>query len=487
MFSEHTRAAFISPSISPSETEAREERLQEANADSKTMAACSGDIAISVQNLSKCYQIYDAPRDRLKQFAAPRLQRLLGRTPKQYFREFWALKDISFEVKKGETLGIVGRNGSGKSTLLQIICGTLAPTGGSIRTVGRIAALLELGSGFNPEFSGRENVYMNGAVLGLSKAEVDDKFDDIAAFADIGRFIEQPVKTYSSGMTVRLAFAVQAQVDPDILIVDEALSVGDARFQAKCFARLKQLKEKGTSILLVTHATEQIVTHCSSAILLNDGKQIETGEPRRVINRYLDLLFGKEKGATEVSAQTTDSTGQITLKAEALYQLSNEIDAFSTRAGYNAHEYRWGDGTVSVLDFYLGMGNESYPSSVTAGNIITLAVSVRFYRDMIRPILGITVKTKDGVTISGTNSEMAELAELQVLFKEGSVVQARCDFRCSLAPGDYFISIGVATRENEDIIPHDRRYDSIHFIVRPHQHFHGLADLEFNMAASRVN
>ena len=483
MFSEHTRAAFISPS----ETEAREERLQEANADSKTMAARSGDIAISVQNLSKCYQIYDAPRDRLKQFVAPRLQRLLRRTPKQYFREFWALRDISFEVKKGETLGIVGRNGSGKSTLLQIVCGTLAPTGGSIKTDGRIAALLELGSGFNPEFTGRENVYMNGAVLGLSKAEVDDKFDDIAAFADIGQFIEQPVKTYSSGMTVRLAFAVQAQVDPNILIVDEALSVGDARFQAKCFARLQQLKERGTSILLVTHATEQIVTHCSSAILLNDGEQIEAGEPRGVVNRYLDLLFGKEKRPADVSAQTTDSTGQITSKAEASYQLSNETDAFSTRAGYNAHEYRWGDGTVAILDFYLGTKNESYPPSITAGEIITLAVSVKFYRDILRPICGITVKTKDGVTISGTNSEMAELTELQVLFKEGSVVQAKCDFRCSLAPGDYFISIGVATREGENIIPHDRRYDSIHFIVRPHQHFHGLADLEFNMAASRVN
>jgi lipopolysaccharide transport system ATP-binding protein len=440
-----------------------------------------------VQNLSKCYQIYDTPRDRLKQFVAPRLQRLLGRAPKRYFREFWALRDISFEVKKGETLGIVGRNGSGKSTLLQIICGTLAPTGGSIRTVGRIAALLELGSGFNPEFSGRENVYMNGAVLGLSKAEVDDKFDDIAAFADIGRFIEQPVKTYSSGMAVRLAFAVQAQVDPNILIVDEALSVGDARFQAKCFARLLQLKERGTSILLVTHATEQIVTHCSSAILLNDGKQIEAGEPRRVINRYLDLLFGKEKRPADVAAQTTHSTGQITPKAEALYQLSNEIDAFSTRAGYNAHEYRWGDGTVAILDFYLGTADEPYPPSITAGEIITLAVSVKFYRDMLRPILGITVKTKDGVTISGTNSEMAELTELQVLFKEGSVVQAKCDFRCSLAPGDYFISIGVATREGEDIIPHDRRYDSIHFMVAPHTRFHGLADLGLHLSVTPIS
>ena len=196
------------------------------------------DIAISVQNLSKCFQIYDNPRDRLKQFVLPRMQR----EPKQYFREFWALKDVSFEIKKGETVGIVGRNGSGKSTLLQLICGTLNPTGGSVQTNGRIAALLELGSGFNPEFTGRENVYMNAAVLGLSKSEVDARFDDIAAFAEIGQFIEQPVKTYSSGMTVRLAFSIAINVDPEILIVDEALSVGDELFQRKCFSRIEAIR-----------------------------------------------------------------------------------------------------------------------------------------------------------------------------------------------------------------------------------------------------
>jgi lipopolysaccharide transport system ATP-binding protein len=484
MFSEHRRAAFAS---SPSETEAREQWMQEKNLDNKTAATRSGDVVISVENLSKCYQIYDIPRDRLKQFVAPRLQRLLGQAPKQYFREFWALKDVSFEVKKGETVGIVGRNGSGKSTLLQLICGTLTPTEGRIKTMGRIAALLELGSGFNPEFTGRENVYMNAAVLGLIKTEVDDKFDDIAAFADIGRFIEQPVKTYSSGMTVRLAFAVQAQVDPNILIVDEALSVGDAKFQAKCFARLKQLKEKGTSILLVTHSTEQIVTHCSSAILLNNGLQVETGEPRRVVNRYMDLLFGKEKElANPSSLQSENAATQIASETETCYQLSEALDAFATRAGYNAHEYRWGDGTVSILDFYFAADHEPYPSAVTTGQIVTLVVSVKFHCAVLRPILGITIKTKDGVTISGTNSEMQNSEGFKVLFKEGSVMHARADFKCGLAPGDYFISIGIATREGEDIIPHDRRYDSIHFIVRQHQYFHGLADLGLNLSVTRI-
>jgi len=233
--------------------------------------------AIEVKGVSKCYNIYDKPRDRLLQ--------MFYRQRRQLYREFWALNDISFTVPRGETVGIVGRNGSGKSTLLQIIAGTLTPTAGGVSTDGRVAALLELGSGFNAEFTGRENVYLNASLLGLSSSEVDERFDSIAAFADIGRFIEQPVKTYSSGMIVRLAFAVQAQIDPAILIVDEALSVGDAKFQAKCFDRLKQLKDNGTSILLVTHSSEQVVTHCSSAILLDGGNKVFEGKPRETVNR----------------------------------------------------------------------------------------------------------------------------------------------------------------------------------------------------------
>jgi len=205
----------------------------------------SSDIAVQVTNLSKIYNIYNRPQDRLKQSVIPRLRQLVGKAPNRYFHEFWALRDVSFEVQQGETIGIIGRNGSGKSTLLQIICGTLSSSIGTVTTQGRIAALLELGSGFNPEFSGRENVYLNGAILGLPKEEIDARFDDIAGFADIGEFIEQPVRIYSSGMVVRLAFAVQAMVDPDILVVDEALAVGDEKFQRKCFARLEELKREG--------------------------------------------------------------------------------------------------------------------------------------------------------------------------------------------------------------------------------------------------
>ncbi len=270
----------------------------------------SSDVAIKVDNLSKCYHVYDKPQDRLKQSLLPRVRRFLGKPEKQYHRDFWAVRDVSFHIPKGQTIGIIGQNGSGKSTLLQMICGTLTPSSGSIMTEGRVAALLELGSGFNPDFSGRDNVYMNAALLGLEKSEIDARFDQIVAFADIGKFINEPIKSYSSGMMVRLAFSVQAQIDPDILIVDEALSVGDAKFQAKCFERLRQLKENGTSILLVTHSSEQIVTHCDRALLLEKGHMLALDTPRTVVNKYLDLLFSKDD-ATEQSKPSSTAVSTV--------------------------------------------------------------------------------------------------------------------------------------------------------------------------------
>jgi len=255
----------------------------------------SNDIAIRVSNLSKCYHIYDTPRDRLKQFVLPRLQRLARQPSKQYFREFWALKDVSFDVKKGETVGIIGRNGSGKSTLLQMICGTLNPTSGSIQTNGRIAALLELGSGFNPEFTGRENVYMNAAVLGLSQGQVDVRFEEITEFAGIGEFIDQPVKTYSSGMTVRLAFAISVCVEPDILIVDEALAVGDAAFQFKCMERLQSLTQSGTTLLFVSHDMSMVKNFCESAIYLQSGSERAQGSPDEIAELYLIDIRDEQK------------------------------------------------------------------------------------------------------------------------------------------------------------------------------------------------
>lgn len=443
------------------------------------------DIAIRVDNLSKCYQIYATPRDRLKQFMLPRLQRLAGISPKGYFREFWALRDVSFELARGESVGIIGRNGSGKSTLLQLICGTLHPTSGFIQTHGRVAALLELGSGFNPEFTGRENVFLNAAVLGLSQDEIEARFDSIAAFADIGQFMDQPVKTYSSGMVVRLAFAVQSQIDPDILVVDEALSVGDARFQVKCFERLRHLKENGTSVLLVSHSSEQIVTHCSAAILLDSGIQLETGEPKYVVNRYLDILFGRDRSKIHsLLDQQSHLPSAITMTNA--YTLGSGVDCFARHQSYNPHEYRWGDGGATIWDFYLEADGEPYPHSVSSGQRINLVVSIGFHNDYFRPILGITIKTKEGVTVYGVNSETLECDEFENLGRGGSVIQVEATFACRLAPGDYFISLGIASRHGDEIVPHDRRYDSIHLQVLPDRRFVGIADLDLEMIATEI-
>jgi|TARA_A100001518_G_C1220440_1_gene64507 lipopolysaccharide transport system ATP-binding protein len=446
------------------------------------------DIAIKVSNLSKCYHIYEKPRDRLKQFILAAFRRAIRLKDKQYFREFWALRDVSFEIRKGEAVGIIGRNGSGKSTLLQMICGTLNPSGGSIQTHGRIAALLELGAGFNPEFTGRENVYMNASVLGLRKEEIDIRYNDIVAFADIGDFIEQPVKTYSSGMVVRLAFAVQAQIDPDILIVDEALAVGDAKFQAKCFERLRQLKENGTSILLVTHSTEQIVTHCTHAVLLNNGQVIEQGNPRRISNLYLDLLFGKQKrsepAATEMSDEPIECEESVDCISADYCSLNLSEDTFGQRPGYNPHEYRWGDGAVRILDYYISADGEAYPTSYKVGQEIVLVISVGFLHEVFRPIFGITIKTKEGVTVFGANSETLDFETFKSSGRAGTAVRVGAKFNCRLGSGDYFISIGVASRQGEDILPHDRRYDSIHIQVRPDESFFGLVNLDLKLSAS---
>ena len=448
----------------------------------------SSRVTLAVENLGKCYQIYESPRDRLLQ--------MLCRGRRQYYREFWALQGVSFEVNSGEVLGIVGRNGSGKSTLLQLICGTLEPSQGSIQTFGRMAALLELGSAFNPEFTGRENIYLNGAVLGLSNEEIESRFDAIAGFADIGDFLEQPIKTYSTGMVVRLAFAVQAQVEPNILIVDEALAVGDAKFQAKCFERLRQLKENGTTILLVTHSTEQVVTHCSRAILLDAGRAVVIGKPKQVVNHYLDLLFGVEKKAAGFSEaeinvqapqQDTHEHRDSSEEVSAPLNLSLTQDLFSERRGYNPHEYRWGDGRATILDFFLKTENPSDLSAmVSSGEWVTLRVAYRFNETIIRPIFGITLKTKEGITIYGTNSEMANHCNIEQLGAKGSQGIITFCFQCGLSAGDYFISLGIASYDGAEIIPHDRRYDAIHFTVGPTKHFFGLTDLSLKFQVNEV-
>ncbi|CAG9933565.1 ABC transporter ATP-binding protein [Candidatus Nitrotoga arctica] len=317
----------------------------------------SSEIAICVQNLSKCYQIYDTPRDRLKQFVLPRLRRMMGKSPKQYFGEFWALKDISFEIQKGETVGIIGRNGSGKSTLLQMICGTLNPTSGTIQTNGRIAALLELGSGFNPEFTGRENVYMNAALLGLGQEEIDARFDDIAAFADIGNFIDQPVKTYSSGMFVRLAFAVNIISEPDIMIVDEALAVGDMNFQAKCMTALTRIQESGSTILFVSHDVGAVKSLCSRGLYLEHGMVKAIGKAPEVAEQYIRTM--REEMNAEISRFSRVSPNKIEEGAVQTLEKSSAVLKRSDEFDKRVAAFRYGSGGARITYVeLLNMSNE---------------------------------------------------------------------------------------------------------------------------------
>jgi lipopolysaccharide transport system ATP-binding protein len=318
------------------------------------------DIAIRVRNLSKCYQLYDRPEDRLKQILLPRLRRLVSMEPRSYGREFWALHDVSFEVSKGEAVGIIGRNGAGKSTLLQLICGTLSPTSGSVDVAGTVAALLELGSGFNPEFTGRENVYLNASVLGLTHEETNRKFDEIAAFADIGDFLEQPTKTYSSGMLMRLAFAVNTCIDPDILIVDEALGVGDAPFQSKCYKRLRRLIDNGKSVLFVSHDISTVRAICHRALWLKSGRTEMCGEAKEVAKEYekfcwleqgVALMPFEDEFTKTASPESTLNNGILSCSAPPiLFQTNPTFEA-------SRQNSRMGTGDVIIKNFL--MVNES--------------------------------------------------------------------------------------------------------------------------------
>lgn len=352
----------------------------------------SNSMAIKVENLSKCYHIYDQPRDRLKQMILPRLQRLVGMRPRRYYREFWALQDISFEVKKGETVGIVGRNGSGKSTLLQMICGTLNPTSGEVLTNGRIAALLELGSGFNPEFTGRENVYLNGAVLGLSRDEIDERFDEIVAFADIGNFIEQPVKTYSSGMMVRLAFAVAVNVAPDILIVDEALAVGDWLFQKRCFQKIEQLVSNGTTLLFVSHDQESVRTLTHRALLLAHGQSLAWGTSSEVVLEYRKLLHEEESAYFTALLNETETMTDIPSSAAEPVETPERTN---TRSGLM--EFGDGHARITGVRVFNSVGEEC--SSFYPGEQLRINVRCQALATAYNLNVAIRLRNKEGVKV----------------------------------------------------------------------------------------
>jgi len=434
----------------------------------------SSDLAISVQDVSKHYLIYSKPEDRLKQMVVPRLQRLVGQTPRHYYQDFTALKHVSFTVNRGETVGIIGRNGCGKSTLLQIICGTLQPTGGGVTVNGRIAALLELGSGFNPEFTGRENIFMNGAILGLSQKHMQDRFDDIAAFADIGQFIEQPVKTYSSGMYVRLAFAVAINVDPDILIIDEALAVGDVAFKRKCFARLEQIRERGGTILFVSHSTGSVVDLCDRAILIDGGELLLDGIPKRVTNQYLRMMnMPPEKLAEE--REKIRALQPVINQKEALPAPENGPEATDIAApgtangparpsGEETEEQReqrleeeegWFDPNLKsesmveyeskgarVRDLRILAPSGRQVNVLKMGLRYTYEYIVDFHEDAEQVVFGMLIKAINGADLAGASTNRHKELKIDIV-KAGETMKVTFEFECRLMPNTYFGNAGT--------------------------------------------
>ncbi len=372
----------------------------------------SDDIAIRVQNLSKCYQIYATPHDRLKQFVLPRLRGMAGQAQKQYFREFWALKDVSLEVKRGETLGIIGRNGAGKSTLLQILCGTLTPSSGSVEINGRVAALLELGAGFNPEFTGRENVYLNASVLGLSNEEIDKRLESILEFADIGEFISQPVKTYSSGMFVRLAFAIAIHVEPGILIVDEALSVGDIAFQNKCVLKIRELRDKGTTLLFVTHDLSTLQLICDRVVWLNCGEMVMVGDPVKVSQEY----YVKTTGVNTERAILATVISQKETGMAKFIEAKHDSPAGSMKPVFSV------------------------------GDAIRFKLAVQAVKPMGRTVFTISIFRVDGDWVIGQTSLEAgvfwEPQDVGGIQRGRFVLQPNC-----LAPGDYLVAFGANSED----------------------------------------
>lgn len=442
----------------------------------------SSEYSIRVEDLSKRYEIYAQPVDRLKQMTLPRVQRALHRPVCTYFKEFWALRDVSFDVYRGETVGIVGRNGSGKSTLLQMICGTLHPTTGNISVRGRIAALLELGAGFNPEFTGRENVYLNAAVIGLDRNEIDARFDDIAAFADIGEFMERPVKTYSSGMYVRLAFAVAINVDPEILVVDEALAVGDELFQRKCFARIDTIRSQGATILFVSHSANTVIELCDRAVLLDSGQMLALASPKRIIDSYHKLLYSDPQQIEAV-------------RADIRHDISEP---------HHAHQQEHADSIIAD-DF----GNETYDPGLVPLSTLTLPargariihtellaesgqpvnglIRGRRYRfcfnvecnaALFKVRFGCLIKSLSGLPICGTLSH-SNLQDGMTL-SEGMVASVEFVFDCLLNPGIYFINAGAfgIRKEGEELL--HRIVDAVAFRVLPIKENRSTELVDFN-------
>ena len=447
------------------------------------------DIAINVDHVSKIYKLYNKPSDRFKEALG------IGKKVKRY-TEHYALNDMNFHVNKGECVGIIGTNGAGKSTILKIITGVLNPTSGKVDIEGRISALLELGAGFNQEYSGLENVYLNGTMIGFSREEIDERIDDILEFADIGDFIHQPVKTYSSGMFVRLAFAVAINIDPEILIVDEALSVGDVFFQAKCYKKFDEFKEKGKTILFVSHDLGSIGKYCDRVVLLNKGSKVAEGTPKDMIDLYKKILVGQdtaedyadsteepklsegeelEDESTEVSKDELPKDNQTKTEKTQSIQ-SNDETLMKSKISINPNVSSYGNDKAEIVDFAVMDANGNITNSIEKDSKFKIVMRVRFKDDIKDPIFAYTIKDLKGTDINGSNT-MAERINVPAM-KKGDEKLITFTQTMHLHSNEYLLSLGVTGFEENEFVVYHRLYDVCNILTISDKTPLGIVDLD---------
>lgn len=442
-------------------------------------------IAIQVRDLNKIYKLYDKPMDRLKES--------LGLSRKKRYKEHYALRGVSMDIRQGETVGIIGTNGSGKSTILKIITGVLNPTSGSVEVDGRISALLELGAGFNMEYNGIENIYLNGTMIGFSKEEIDQKLDSILEFADIGDYVYQPVKTYSSGMFVRLAFAVAINIDPEILIVDEALSVGDVFFQAKCYHKFEEFKKMGKTILFVSHDLSSVSKYCDRVILLNKGEKLAEGSPKEMIDIYKQVLVGQY--AVPEEEQGTNLLDDAELSAKAAQKADDPGDdpaetggdaagqmASAEHAASDTLEY--GTKQAVITECYITDDKGMRTNVVLKGSRFSVHMKVAFYEDLPAPIFACSIKNALGVEITGTNS-MVEKAFLESV-RSGELMEAVFTQEMNLQGGEYLISLGLTGYEGDRFAVYHRLYDVMNITVISDKNTVGYYDMNSEVTVKSV-
>ena len=421
------------------------------------------DSVIEIKNISKIYNLYNKPSDRLKEALFARQSR---------HTEFAALNNVSFNVNKGEILGIIGKNGSGKSTILKIITSVLTPTSGECIVKGKIAALLELGAGFNMEYTGIENIYLNGQMIGFSKEEMDKKLQDIIDFADIGEHIYQPVKTYSSGMFARLAFSVAISVDPDILIVDEALSVGDVFFQNKCYRRFEEFRERGKTILFVTHDMGSVIRYCNRCVLLNAGKKVAEGKPQEMVDLYKRIMVG-QWNENEESSDEASSIQTSNVKNDQLWK-----DQISTNPDIEVY----GDGRADIIDFGIFSDAGDIGNNVYKGDYYSVKMKVRINEDNLNPIFAFKLRDIKGTELTGTNTMLEDIDTSQC--KKGDIVTITFRQKQYLQPGQYLVSLGCTAFEGDQFVVYCRNYNCCVLGVVAQKGTIGIFDSESEVSVS---